>query len=141
MTRRRMVTDAAEILRARYVGVSRERRMALEVERVNAEAAGIIYSLRRRASLSQKALAGLVGTTQSVISRLEDADYEGHSLAMLTKIAAALGRRVQVRVTRVNETERRGGKGRVRGVRALHPTSEPRAAGTNAWAFKRRAGS
>ena len=36
-------------------------------------------------------------TTQSVISRLEDADYEGHSLAMLNRIAAALERRVEIR--------------------------------------------
>jgi hypothetical protein len=39
-----------------------------------------------------------VGTTQSVISRLEDADYEGHSLAMLRRIARAVGYVVQVRV-------------------------------------------
>jgi hypothetical protein len=38
-----------------------------------------------------------VGTTQSVISRLEDADYEGHSLPMLQRIAAALHKRLDVR--------------------------------------------
>jgi hypothetical protein len=38
-----------------------------------------------------------VGTTQSVISRLEDADYAGHSLAMLNRIAAAVERRVEIR--------------------------------------------
>jgi transcriptional regulator with XRE-family HTH domain len=42
-------------------------------------------------------LAKRVGTTQSVISRLEDADYEGHSLAMLNRIAAAVERRVDIR--------------------------------------------
>jgi hypothetical protein len=31
-----------------------------------------------------------VGTTQSVIARLEDADYEGHSLRMLARIASAV---------------------------------------------------
>jgi len=36
-------------------------------------------------------------TTASVISRLEDADYEGHSLAMLNRIAGALHRRVEIR--------------------------------------------
>ena len=36
-------------------------------------------------------------TTASVICRLEDADYEGHSLAMLNRIAAALNRRVEIR--------------------------------------------
>jgi hypothetical protein len=39
----------------------------------------------------------LIGTTASVICRLEDADYEGHSLAMLRRIAAALNQRVEIR--------------------------------------------
>jgi predicted transcriptional regulator len=47
--------------------------------------------------LSQKELADLVETTQSAISRLEDADYDGHSLTMLRRIAAGLNQRVQVR--------------------------------------------
>ncbi len=38
-----------------------------------------------------------MGTTASVICRLEDADYEGHSMAMLRRIAAALKKRVEVR--------------------------------------------
>ena len=36
-------------------------------------------------------------TTASVICRLEDADYEGHSLAMLNRIAEAMDRRVEIR--------------------------------------------
>ncbi len=55
-----------------------------------------IYELRQRANLSQKQLAKLIGTTQSVISRLEDADYEGHSLTMLHRIASALHLRLKV---------------------------------------------
>ena len=39
----------------------------------------------------------MIGTTASVICRLEDADYEGHSLAMLNRIAGALHRRVEIR--------------------------------------------
>jgi len=38
-----------------------------------------------------------VGTTPSVISRLDDDDYDGHSLAMLRRIAAALNKRVEIR--------------------------------------------
>ena len=43
--------------------------------------------LRMTAFRGQKELATMMGTTQSVISHLEDADYEGHSLSMLSKIA------------------------------------------------------
>jgi hypothetical protein len=36
-----------------------------------------------------------------VISRLEDADYDGHLLAMLRRIAAALNKRVEIRFVSV----------------------------------------
>ena len=64
---------------------------------VNAEVAQLIYDVRSKAKLTQKQLAELVGTTQSVIARLEDADYEGHSLSMLQRIAAAVNKRLEVR--------------------------------------------
>jgi hypothetical protein len=38
-----------------------------------------------------------VGTTASVICRLEDAGYEGHSMTMLRRVAQAMGKRVEVR--------------------------------------------
>ncbi|WP_165225447.1 helix-turn-helix transcriptional regulator [Aquisphaera insulae] len=63
----------------------------------NAEVGRQIHDLRTKAGLTQAGLAKLVGTTASVISRLEDADYDGHSLSMLRRIARALDRRVEVR--------------------------------------------
>jgi len=57
-----------------------------------------IYDLRQAAGLTQAELADLVGTTHSVISRLEDADYNGHSLKMLQRIAASLGKTLTVRI-------------------------------------------
>ena len=41
--------------------------------------------------LTQSELARKVGTTRSVIARLEDAEYTGHSLKMLERIAAVCG--------------------------------------------------
>ncbi len=38
-----------------------------------------------------------MGTTQSVIARLESADYSGHSLKMLHRIARALDLRLELR--------------------------------------------
>ena len=81
----------------RYVGDDPERRSAYEQELLNAEIASLLYRLRAQAGLSQRELARRVGTTASVICRLEDADYEGHSLAMLRRIAAALDRRLEIR--------------------------------------------
>jgi len=55
-----------------------------------------IYELRTARGLTQQQLAELIGTKQPVIARLEDADYQGHSLAMLYRIGAALGCSVAV---------------------------------------------
>ena len=69
----------------------------LEEERANADIARKIYKLRTKAGLTQRELAKLVGTSASAICRLEDADYEGHSLSMLQRIAAALNQRAEIR--------------------------------------------
>ncbi|MGA7414408.1 MAG: helix-turn-helix domain-containing protein, partial [Bryobacteraceae bacterium] len=52
---------------------------------------------RTKAGLSQRELAKRVGTSASAICRLEDADYQGHSLYMLKRIAQALDQRVEIR--------------------------------------------
>ncbi len=57
----------------------------------------LVYEVRAQAGLTQERLARLVGTTASVISRLEDAQYQGHSLTMLKRIAAAVNKRVEIR--------------------------------------------
>jgi ribosome-binding protein aMBF1 (putative translation factor) len=74
--------DAVGILHRRYIGDDAERKASLQTERINAEVARMVYELRQDAGLTQKELAELIGTTQSVISGLEDADYEGHSLSI-----------------------------------------------------------
>jgi len=51
--------------------------------------AQLIYDRPHRSRTPQAQLARLVGTKQPVISQLEDADYEGHSLSMLRRIAEA----------------------------------------------------
>jgi len=51
----------------------------------------LVREMRESAELTQTELAKRVGTTQSVIARLEDAEYAGHSLTMLERIAAACG--------------------------------------------------
>ena len=65
---------------------------------LNAELAHLIYQVRTQAGFTQQQLADRVGTQQSVIARLEDAEYEGHSLSMLQRIARALNRRVEIQL-------------------------------------------
>ena len=89
-------TDAVAIL-DQMAGDSSELRRLTEEARVNAAVAQLIYAARTKAGLSQADLAERIGTKESVISRLEDADYEGHSLSMLHRIAAALGQCIEIR--------------------------------------------
>jgi ribosome-binding protein aMBF1 (putative translation factor) len=90
-------TNDALTLVEGLTGSSPEMAELIEAEEANLDIARKIYELRAEAKLSQAQLAKKVGTTQSVISRLEDADYEGHSLAMLRRIAGALEKRLEIR--------------------------------------------
>ena len=64
---------------------------------INADVAKLIHDARIQANLTQQQLADLVGTTQPVIARLEDADYDGYSLEMLQRIGVALNKRLGIR--------------------------------------------
>ena len=90
-------SDALEILHRRFYEGKPSRLKNLEEARANEEIALKIRELRAAATLTQTQLAKLIGTTASVICRLEDADYDGHSLAMLRRIAGALNQRVEIR--------------------------------------------
>ena len=101
--KRKTTKDALEIIDRRYYRGRPEREAALAEMEANVTVAEKICNLRTKAGLSQRQLAKLVGTTASVICRLEDADYEGHSLAMLNRIAMALKKRVEIRFLPANE--------------------------------------
>ena len=95
--KKRTTTDAVEILTRRYFAGRKDLDERYEQEVANLEVAHQLHHLRTRARLTQHQLAKLVGTSPSAISRLEDADYEGHSLSMLRRIAAALSQRIEIR--------------------------------------------
>jgi ribosome-binding protein aMBF1 (putative translation factor) len=77
-------------------GNSPELKQLTEEARINAAVAQLIFDARNKSGLSQAELAERIGSRQSVISRLEDADYDGHSLTMLQRIAAALGKHLTI---------------------------------------------
>ncbi len=81
----------------RYIHNDPEQIASYEQELINIEVAKRLYDLRTKAGLSQRELAKKVGTTASVICRLEDAVYEGHSLSLLKRIAAAMDKRLEIR--------------------------------------------
>jgi ribosome-binding protein aMBF1 (putative translation factor) len=56
-----------------------------------------LHDLRERLGISQADLARKLKTSQQQISRLENPAYEGHSMRMLKRLAAALDATVELR--------------------------------------------
>lgn len=103
MRRKKVIVDASEILFVRYFA-GRPRRIAMlqrEMERV--EVAQKLYDLRAKHKLTQAQLAKLAGMKPSAISRLEDADYRGHSFQTLCRIATVLNERVEINFVPVSK--------------------------------------
>lgn len=95
--RQRKPTTATEILHDWYLAKDAELAEMVEAHLVNMHIAEDIYRMRTEAGLTQSELAKLVKTMPSVICRLEDAEYYGHSLSMLKRIAFALGKTLEVK--------------------------------------------
>jgi ribosome-binding protein aMBF1 (putative translation factor) len=55
-----------------------------------------LRKMREDVGMTQSQLAKNIGTQASAISRLEDADYDGHSMGTLEKVAKALGMRLVI---------------------------------------------
>jgi ribosome-binding protein aMBF1 (putative translation factor) len=90
-------SDGIAILERRYY--SDPKRMAdLERARLHAKLAQAIYTRRKALGLTQAELAKRAKTSISQICRLEDADYDGHSLNTALRVMAALERRLELRV-------------------------------------------
>lgn len=78
----------SRIVRERMASSQTYRRAFLQTQR-QIDLAVLVREMREAARLTQRELAERVGTTQSVLARLEDAEYSGHSLSLLKRIAAA----------------------------------------------------
>jgi len=94
---RRNTRDALKILDKHFGTYPGEEDLDAQFDE-QIDVAQALYDARTAARLTQSQLAKRAGTTQQVISQLEDADYQGHSLSMLRRIAAALNRRVEIRL-------------------------------------------
>ena len=92
---------ASELLRRRFRD-DPEYQAMLDEERLIAQASQAIYDARTAANLSQQQLAEKIGTSQPAIARLEDGDYDRHSVATLQRIADALELKLSIRFVSEN---------------------------------------
>lgn len=95
--KRKKTSDAVTILRNRYIKGDKGRLAEIEAERARINIAEQIYALRQERKLTQKELADMMGTTQSVISRFENTDYENERVETLQKLASALDCQLEVK--------------------------------------------
>ena len=101
-------SDALHWLYDRYIKNDPESVELMKEYEVTAEIAKQIYDLRTQAGLTVEQLAHMVGVGERVIEALEDADYEGDSLAMLVRIASALNKKLEVRFVSMPSVEPTG---------------------------------
>jgi transcriptional regulator with XRE-family HTH domain len=96
-TRKKSKTsDAIRDLDA-WIGDDKGLRRAIAASAAHNAAAQLVHDARTSLGWTQAELARRVGTRQSVISRIEDADYHGHSLGLLQRIAFEMGLEVDIR--------------------------------------------
>ena len=95
--KRKFNSAAIQELYDEVIGSDPSARDEFEQELVNIEVAQLIHDMRTGAGLSQRALAKKVGTSASAINRLESDNYQGHTIAMVRRIATALNRRLELR--------------------------------------------
>lgn len=97
-----MTRDATKILE-RMVGDDSELLLQIALSDLAADIAEQVYEARTERGLTQNELAEMVGTSQSAVARIENADYDGRSIRTLAKIARALKLRLQVNFTEEDE--------------------------------------
>ena len=83
-------TASSTLFKRYYAGKPKRRIEQAEAAMADLALGDKIRTLREQAGLTQAQLASHIGTQPSQISRIEDADYDGHSVETLRRIANAL---------------------------------------------------
>jgi len=104
MEEKKRSSDSYEWAYDRYIKGDPEMEKYFDELGVKADIARQLYDLRNQAGLTQEQLADLVGIDPSVVDDIEETDYEGDFLAMASRIANALHRRMEVRLVPVEDT-------------------------------------
>ncbi len=95
MPRKRKISDAVELVDRWFGGTPGWDRMVAE-EKLKLEIGQAVYDLRSSAGLTQSQLGDLVGTSQSVISTVEHADYDGSAIDLFVRVCFAMRRKVEI---------------------------------------------
>lgn len=100
-------TDALEIIDDLYFKGRPDMQELLARSRAKLALAHDLRTLREHAEVSQQELADRIGTTRSVIARLEKPGYEQHTVSTLLKYTGALGYTMEISFVPVNRDGKR----------------------------------
>lgn len=101
-------SGALRYLYEKYIKDDPERMASVEKEMLNAEVAQRLYDFRAELGLTVEELAARANVAPSTVNDLEECDYDGDSLEMFAKIAAAFGKIVSLEWIRAESTDASG---------------------------------
>jgi len=105
---------------------SPKHKAALEETRSSQEIARAVYDLRTRAGISAKELARAAGLSPRALEKLESGESPRQSLSQLRQVAAALGKKVELKIVAAK------GKSRAKKPHSAEPEKKPRRRSTSA---------
>jgi len=88
-------TDAVAII-DNFIGDDEEMQQMMLESLLSAKVGQLVFDARHQAGLTQEQLANLIGVDISVITDVEEADYEGNALLVLQKVATALNQKLKL---------------------------------------------
>jgi ribosome-binding protein aMBF1 (putative translation factor) len=88
-------TNALEIL-DNLIGRDSKIRQLVTESYLNAEVGQLIYETRTKAGLTPKQLADLIDIEESILTDLEEGDYEGNALVILQKVATVFDKKLKI---------------------------------------------
>lgn len=89
-------TDDAVIILESMIGEDIQLQQMLTEASLLSEVAQLVYDTRIEAGLTQQEFAELIGIQENILADLEDADYQGNFIVILTKIATVFQRKLKL---------------------------------------------
>ncbi len=94
--KRKTTTNALEIIDRRHFRGRPQMERLLDQARERLKVSEQLYYLRQAQGLTQGELAERAKTSRTVITRLENSNYDRHTLSTLCKVAGAMGHEVHI---------------------------------------------
>lgn len=105
MTESKLCSDTLAWAHSDFIKNDPESQVLLEDYQIRIDIGQKVYDIRTLADMTQRQLGDLAGVGETTIDELEQVDYEGDALAMLVRIAAALSRKVEIRLVSEGSSE------------------------------------